>query len=106
MRNKIIKKKGEGLVMGLINGVIMLVISVVIGLVIVATILDANLLGAGAYNDTAQSMAANLSAGINKVSDKIPTILLIAAVVLLLGVLVFLVVKARQMNIGGSGGSL
>lgn len=54
-----------------------------------------------AYEDTATGMAGNLTTGTNNVSDKIPTILLIAAVVLLLGILVFLVVKARQMNIGG-----
>lgn len=99
MRNK----KG-GIVTELISGVGGLVILVVITLVIISTILGANLLSAGTYNNTAQDMAANFSVGINNVSAKIPTILLIAAVVLLLSVLAFLVVKARQMSVGGGGG--
>ena len=50
-------------------------------------------------------LAGNLTEGIDNVSEKIPTILLIAAVVLLFGVLVLLVARSRQMGVGG-GGSL
>jgi hypothetical protein len=99
----IIKKKG-GMINDLIMGIGSLIIGVIVILVIVATVLNANLLGAGVYNNTAQGMAGNFTTGIDNVSGKIPTILLIAAVVLLLGVLVFLVVKAKQMGMGSGGG--
>ena len=99
-----IRKKKGGIVTELIGGVGGLIILVVITLVIISTILGANLLTAGVYNETAQSMAGNFTAGINSVSAKIPTILLIAAVVLLLSVLAFLVVKAKQMSLGAGGG--
>jgi hypothetical protein len=48
-------------------------------------------------------MVSNLTAGIDNVSSKIPTILLVAAVVLLFGVLVLLVARARIMTMGGGG---
>src|SRR3990167_148058 len=99
-------KKG-GVVSDLIGGTANLIILVVIALVIVSTLLGANLLGtsANAENTTAGNLSANFTAGINNVAVKIPTILLISAVVLLFGVLVLLVVQARRMGIGG-GGSL
>ncbi len=50
-------------------------------------------------------LAGNLTEGIDNVSEKIPTILLIAAVVLLFGVLILLIARSKQMGIGG-GGSL
>jgi len=55
------------------------------------------------YEDTTTGMAENLTAGIANVSSKLPTILLIAAVVLLLSVLAFLVVKSRQLTSIGGG---
>lgn len=101
---KIKDKKGAGLVTNLIAGVGGLVITVVIILVITSTILDANLLtGGSAEAQAASNLSANLSSGINNVAEKIPTILLVAAVVLLLGVLVFLVAQARRANLGGGG---
>jgi len=53
------------------------------------------------YEDTATNMGGNLTGGIDNVSAKIPTILLIAAVVLLFGVLIILVQRAKQMTLGG-----
>jgi len=44
---------------------------------------------------------ANFTSGVNNVSNKIPTILLIAAIVLILGVLVLLVGIWQKMRIGG-----
>ena len=55
---------------------------------------------------TANDMNANLTEGIQNVSEKIPTILLIGAVVLLFGVIVLLVRQSNAMGIGNSGGSL
>jgi hypothetical protein len=97
-------KKGQGLIQGLIMGVAALVIAVIIALVIVSTLNDASLLGAGSEEANATDrMVSNFTAGIDEVSAKIPTILLIAAVVLILGVLVFLWAQYRRMNVGGGG---
>jgi len=53
-----------------------------------------------------EKMSGNFSAGINNVSGKIPTVLLIAAIVLILGVMVFLVAQWQRMRLGGGGTSL
>jgi len=47
---------------------------------------------------------ANFTAGVDNVSSKIPTVLLIAAVVLILGVLVLLVAAWQRMRMSGAGG--
>ena len=98
-------KKG-GVVGDLINGTGGLIISVVVILVVVATLLGANLLTANSeYANVSNRMAGNFTQGIDAVSAKIPTILLIGAVVLLFGVLLLLVARARGMaqGTGGSG---
>jgi hypothetical protein len=97
------KRKG-GIVGDLINGTGGLVISVVLILVVLSTILGANLLSVTSteYN-VSQDMYKNFTSGINNVSTKLPTILLIGAVVLLFGVLVLLVVRARAMTMGQGG---
>jgi len=46
-------------------------------------------------------LSGNFTAGVDNVSGKIPTILLIAAIVLLLGVLVLLVGAWQRMRVGG-----
>ena len=58
------------------------------------------------YKVTSDNMAGNFTEGIDNVSTKIPTILLIAAVVLLFGVIVLLVRQAGAMGIGAGGASL
>jgi len=99
-------RKG-GLVGDLISGTGGLIVGVIVVLVIVSTLLGANLLTSGSeYENASTRMATNFTAGIDNVSSKIPTILLIAAVVLLFGVIVFLVQRSKQMGIGGTGGSL
>jgi len=102
---KILKKK-SGLVGDLVSGVGGLIILVIIILVVVSTLMGANLLTSGStYNSSASDMASNFTKGINNISTKIPTILLIGAVVLLFGVIVFLVAQYKKMNLG-TGGSL
>jgi len=46
-------------------------------------------------------LAGNFTEGVDNVSDKIPTVLLVAAIVLVLGVLVLLVGTWQRMRIGG-----
>ena len=103
-------KKGQtgGLITGLIFGIASLVIGVIISFVIVNTLVDADLLtdGSEQANATAR-LVSNFTEGVDNVSNKIPTILLVAAIVLILGVLVLLVATWQRMNIGGgTGGSL
>jgi len=96
-------KKG-GIVGDLISGTGGLVITTVLILVVVSTLLGANLLTTGStYDNASGNMANNFTSGIDSVSAKIPTILLIGAVVLLFGVLVLLVARAKAMAMGGSG---
>lgn len=101
---KSIHKKG-GVVGDLINGTGGLIIGVIVILVIVSTLMGANLL-TGTYQLTAGNMSTNFTSGIDNVSSKIPTILLIGAVVLLFGVILLLVRQSQAMGIGGRGGSL
>jgi len=77
---------------------------VVIILVIVSTILGAGLL-TGTEKTTADNLSANLSAGIDKVALQIPTILNIAVIVILIGLLVFLWARSKPV-MGAGGGSL
>ena len=76
-------------------------------LVVVSTLLGASLLTANSiYANASTLMAGNFTEGINNVSSKIPTILLIAAVVLLFGVIVLLVKQSGAMGIGSGEASL
>lgn len=103
---KFFKKKG-GVVGDLISGTGGLIITTVVILVVVSTLLGANLLTAGStYDNAATNMSSNFTSGIDNVSGKIPTILLIGAVVLLFGVIVLLVRQAGAMGIGAGGASL
>ena len=107
MMKSLINNKKGGVVNDLIQGTGSLIIGVIIVLVIISTLLGANLLKAGTTEAiSVGNMSANFTAGIDAVSAKIPTILLIAAVVLLFGVLVLLVAQSRRMGIGSGGASL
>lgn len=97
-------KKG-GIVTGTIMGIGGLIIGVIVILVVVSTLNNANLLTSGTQEYGAvQNLTANFTEGLNKVSLKIPTILLIVAVVFLFGALVLLVRQASAMGVG-SGSS-
>ncbi|KYK20673.1 hypothetical protein AYK24_09790 [Thermoplasmatales archaeon SG8-52-4] len=101
---KLMQDKKGGVVSSTVTGIGMLIISVIIILVIVSTLMDANLL-TGSYDTVAGNMTSNFTAGLENVSTRLPTILLIVAVVFLFGALVLLVTQARRMGAGG-GGSL
>lgn len=99
---KLKDKKGQGIVSGLVGGMAGLIILVIVSLLIVDTLYDAGLLTSGGVSQTSVgAMRANYTKGIDNVSAKIPTILLIAAVVLLFGAIVILVQRSRQMTAGG-----
>jgi len=98
------KAQTGGLITGLIFGIASLVIGVIIAFVIVSTLTGAGLLTANSSEANAtDNLAANFTSGVDNVSSKIPTILLIAAIVLILGVLVLLVGAWQRMRIGGGG---
>lgn len=98
-------KKGQmsgGLISGLVFGVASLVIGVIIAFVIVSTLTGANLLEANSAQANATGrLSGNFTEGIDNVSARIPTVLLVAAIVLILGVLVLLVATWQRMRIGG-----
>ncbi len=96
------KAQTGGLITGLIFGIASLVIGVIIAFVIVSTLLDAGLL-TGDENTSAQNLGSNFTAGVDEVSSKIPTVLLVAAIVLILGVLALLVATWQRMSLGGGG---
>ena len=101
------EKKGQtgGLITGLIFGVASLVIGVIIAFVIVSTLTDADLLTEGsAENLSVTHLVANFTEGVDNVSSKIPTVLLVAAIVLILGVLALLVTTWQRMGMGSGGG--
>ena len=97
-------KKGQtgGLVTGLIFGLAALIIGVIIAFVVVSTIGGAGLLTAGSTEATASANTiGNFSTGVNTIAGKVPTILLVAAIVLILGVLGVLVGVWQRMRMGG-----
>ena len=96
------KAQTGGLITGLVFGIASLVIGVIIAFVIVSTLTGAGLL-TGTYASTAGNLSANFTAGVDEVSAKIPTVLLVAAIVLILGVLALLVATWQRMRIGGGG---
>ena len=97
------KAQSGGLITGLVFGIASLVIGVIISFVIVSTMTGAGLLTTTAENASAYNLKGNFTAGVDNVSAKIPTILLIAAIVLILGVLVLLVGAWQRMRMGGGG---
>ena len=99
------KAQTGGLITGLIFGVASLVIGVIIAFVIVSTLTGAGLLTANSAEDNSTDrMVANFTSGVDNVSSKIPTVLLVAAIVLILGVLGLLVGIWQKMRMGGGGG--
>lgn len=99
-------KKGQtgGLITGLVFGVASLVIGVIIAFVIVSTLNNASLLTASSAEQNATNrLVSNFTAGVDNVSAKIPTVLLVAAIVLILGVLALLVGIWQRMRMGGGG---
>ena len=98
------KAQTGGLITGLVFGIASLVIGVIIAFVIVSTLTGAGLLTDGSAEDNATTnLAGNFTAGVDNVSSKLPTVLLVAAIVLILGVLVLLVGTWQRMRIGGGG---
>ena len=79
---------------------------IVIGFVSLNVLTDANLLTSGSAMDNAtDGLIANLTTGVVAVGNKIPTMFTIAVAVLLLGLIVFLVMRARQTQ-QAQGGSI
>jgi len=100
-------KRGQagGLITGLVFGVASLVIGVIIAFVIVSTLDGAGLLTSASAEDNAtERLIGNFTEGVDNVSGKIPTVLLVAAIVLILGVLALLVGVWAKMRMGGGGG--
>ena len=93
-----------GVVTNTIYGVGGLIIGTIVILVVVQTLNNASLLGTGTTEANITSdLTTNFTSGLTEVGNKIPTILLIVAVVFLFGALVLLIRNANLMGVGGSG---
>jgi multisubunit Na+/H+ antiporter MnhC subunit len=96
------KAQTGGLITGLVFGVASLIIGVIIAFIIVSTLTGSNLLTAGSEEANATDrLAGNFTTGVDNISGKIPTVLLVAAIVLILGVLAILVGVWQRMRMGG-----
>jgi len=95
MRNN---KKGQSANIGaMIGGIIGLIFLVVVGFVSLDILTGAGLLTSdSAFDNATDRLVGNLTAGVDKVSVKIPIMFTITVAVLLLGLIVFLVIRARQ----------
>lgn len=94
---KLGKKGSTGQIGGLIGGIIGLIFMVVVGFVSLDILTDAELLTEdSAFDNATERLVGNLTEGVDKVSLKIPIMFTIAVAVLLLGLIVFLVIRARQ----------
>ncbi len=99
-------KKGQ-VVSNVVAGIGALIILVIITFVIISTLNDASLLTSlSSEQNATDNLIGNFTSGIDEVSKKLPTILLIVAVVFLFGALVLLVQQSKRMGIGGQGGGL
>lgn len=95
------KKGASGLVTGLIFSVVMLALGLIVAFIFLSTIIDANLL-TGNYKGVVDNLTINLTQGTHAVVGKIPTILVVASIVLILGVLALLPVIMQRFNFGGA----
>jgi predicted RND superfamily exporter protein len=95
--------QGGGLVTGLVFGVASLIIGVIVAFVLVSTLTGAGLIAAGndAELNATNNLVKNFSSGVSSIATKIPTILLVAAIVLIIGVLAVLVGVWQRMKMGG-----
>jgi hypothetical protein len=96
---KQINKRGQANIGSIFNGAVGLVFSIVVGFVLIGILVGANLLEADSAADNATDrLVGNLTAGVDNVSGKIPTIFLVGVAVLLLGLVVFLAVRGKQIQ--------
>lgn len=106
MRLLMKNKKGTGQIGQMFNGTIGLIFSIVVGFVMIGILLGANLLTAdSAFDNATDRLVGNLTEGVDAVSAKVPTIFLISVAVLLLGLIVFLALRARQAQ-SAQGGTI
>ena len=99
-----IKKDKRGLAGSTITAIVGLIFTLIIAFVLVAQITGAGLLDAGDEKEAVDNMTANLTAGVNEISAKIPTFFLIIAAVLIIGFVVILWAQAKRTGLMTSGG--
>lgn len=100
---KRMNKKGQ-VVSGIVVGVIGLVFLLILAYVFIGTLTGANLISSAADTASVANLTANFSAGVANVSSKIPTLFAVAAIVLIVGALMFLWGFYQRMKLGTSQG--
>ena len=99
------KGQSGGLVSGIIVGVVGLVLTLIVAYLFITTLTGNNLLTANSAESNATTrLVANFTSGVDSVSSKIPTLFVVAAIVLILGVLAILVAVWQRMKFGGGNG--
>lgn len=101
------KNKKGGVVTSTILGIGGLIIGTIVILVVVSTLNNASLLTSNtAEANATDQLTGNFTSGLSNVAGKLPTILLIVAVVFLFGALVLLIRQTKGVGLGAGSGSL
>lgn len=107
MKNLFARKNKKGqVVSGIVVGVVGLVFLLIFAYVFINTLTGANLVTDVTSNYAINSTTGNFSAGVQNVATKIPTLFTIAAIVLIIGALMFLWGFYQKMKMGGSSGGI
>lgn len=100
------KNKKAQVVSGIVVGIIGLVFLLILAYVFIDTLTGANLITDAAHSARVGNLTANFSEGVDEVSQRIPTLFIVAAVVLIVGALMFLWGFYQRMKLGTGGSSL
>lgn len=98
------KNKRGQVVSGIIVGVVGLVFLLIFAYVFIDTLTGANLITTTAHTNLINNLTENFSSGVSNIATKIPTLFAVAAIVLIVGALMFLWAYYQRMKLGNSGG--
>lgn len=96
-------KRGQ-VVSGIIVGVVGLVFLLIFAYVFIDTLTGANLITNTDHTGAVNNLTSNFTSGVENISNKIPTLFAVAAVVLIIGALMFLWGFYQKMRLGNGGG--
>jgi hypothetical protein len=90
-----------------VAGVVGLIFLIIVSLVLLSTVIGADLFTSGSDEHLAAgNLSSNFTSGVGNIASKIPTIMLVVAVVILIGALAVLYQIASRGGLFGSRASL